>query len=169
MVGLAGFEPRPLDPQFCPGQVPPIRARENSMNPQAPSTRDFTRTDTTASNHPLPPFSGFSGAMQVGTAGPHGRTFRSRVRGLPQWRDRQSSNVGAVDKRLGSHAAPYCLSHWQVGRWHAHRAAGRFFAEQLRADASRRERASWTAGGRSTSKPRRAGRTGSCFIPARLH
>ena len=68
-----------------------------------PSTRDFTRTDTTADDHQLPPFSGFSGAMVL-TAVSHGGTFRSRARLLPQWRDRQSSNVGAVDKRLGSHA-----------------------------------------------------------------
>jgi hypothetical protein len=29
--------------------------------------------------------------------------FRSRARSLPQRRDRQWSNVGAVDKRLGCH------------------------------------------------------------------
>jgi hypothetical protein len=53
---------RPLDPQFCPGHFPSDTGRDHWL-PIVPSTRDFTRTDTTADDHQLPPFSGFSGAM----------------------------------------------------------------------------------------------------------
>ena len=62
LSGWPDLNRRPLDPQFCPGHFPSDTSGDNSLL-IVPSTRDFIRTDTTASNHPLPPFSGFSGAM----------------------------------------------------------------------------------------------------------
>ena len=64
LPGRAGrnLNRRPLDPQFCPGHFPSDTSGDNSL-PTASSTRDFIRTDTTADDHQLPPFSGFSGAM----------------------------------------------------------------------------------------------------------
>ncbi len=60
--GWPDLNRRPLDPQFCPGHFPSDTGRDHWL-PIVPSTRDFTRTDTTADDHQLPPFSGFSGAM----------------------------------------------------------------------------------------------------------
>jgi hypothetical protein len=56
------LNPERLDCQFCPGHFPSDTGRDHWL-PIVPSTRDFTRTDTTADDHQLPPFSGFSGAM----------------------------------------------------------------------------------------------------------
>jgi hypothetical protein len=62
LSGWPDLNRRPLDPQFCPGHFPSDTGRDHWL-PIVPSTRDFTRTDTTADDHQLPPFSGFSGAM----------------------------------------------------------------------------------------------------------